>query len=133
MRKVVVFVLAVLSMAPTAGDVGGCGQEASLLDVAVFAAARKQEDCERCQSCGITSARCTAACDPKAAPAAAIPATCRPLQHDGEVCLRALGAASCADYNDYVSDDPSLPLECQFCRQGVDAPVTGSFSDGGGD
>ncbi len=133
MRRFVVVVLGALSMAPTAGDVGGCGQEATLLDVSIFTSARKQEDCDRCQECGITSARCTSACDPKAAPVAAIPQTCQPLQHDGEVCLRALGAASCADYSNYVSDDPSLPLECQFCREGVQAPVTGSFADGGGD
>lgn len=132
MRRFVIAVLAVLSMAPTAGDVGGCGQEATLLDTQVFASARKEEDCQRCQECGFTTGRCASACDPKAAPNASIPNTCKPLQHDGEVCLRALGAASCDDYAKYVSDSPSLPGECKFCRDDPNAPpVTGTFGDGG--
>ena len=129
--KAAIVVLAVLSMAPTAGDIGGCGSTATLLDVKVFAAARKDVDCQRCQDCGLSSARCTSACDAKQAPEVAIPATCQPLYHDGEVCLRALGAASCADYTKYVSDDPSLPGECQFCKTPAPLPTTATLGDGG--
>jgi hypothetical protein len=128
----VVAVLGVLSMAPTVGDVGGCGREASYLDVAAFARARKLEDCERCRECGIDNARCARACDPKVPSDVNIPSTCKPLLHDGEVCLRALQAASCGDYARYVDDEsPSSPSECTFCR-GVPAPEpTGPLGDGG--
>lgn len=124
-------VLGLLSAAPTVGDVGGCGREASYLDVDRFAQARKLEDCERCQECGLESARCGRACDPKAPPDVAIPVTCKPLLHDGEVCLRALQAAGCDAYRSYVDDDaPTLPSECRFCRI-APPPATGAFGDGG--
>ena len=64
-----------------------------------------------------------------------IPQTCRPLLHDGEVCLRALNAASCSDYATFVDDDaPALPSECEFCRippPGSTAPTPGVFGDAG--
>lgn len=130
MKRVAIVVLAVLSMGPTAGDIGGCGSEATLLDVNDFAAARKDEDCKRCSDCGLTNARCTSACDAKKAPEVAIPQTCRPLQHDGEVCLRALGAASCADYAHYLDENaPTLPSECRFCRGAAPVPAP-SFKGG---
>lgn len=115
-RSAVVVFLAVLCMAPTAGDVGGCGQDAVALDVDAYALARKDADCARCKECSLSSARCTRACDSKAAPETSIPATCHPLEHDGEVCLRALHAASCEAYGRYLSDvAPESPSECAFC------------------
>lgn len=123
-------VLALLTMAPTAGDVGGCGTTAKLLDRDVYAEARKAIDCERCRDCGVTTERCLRACDPKALPEIALPVTCRPLYRDGEVCVRALTAASCETFASYVDDDrPSVPTECDFCKVGPEhAP---SFGDGG--
>jgi hypothetical protein len=125
--------LAVLLMAPTVGDTGACGRTATELDRDRYANARKLQDCERCQECVIDTARCQRACDRKALPEIALPATCRPLYHDGEVCLRALAAASCDTYATYVEDDaPATPTECDFCREPPPAASpTSSFADGG--
>lgn len=111
--------LGVLSAAPTAGDVGGCGVTVVELDEARFARARKLVDCQRCTECGITGQRCVSACDPKAPNEVGFPPRCFPLYHDGEVCLNALLAASCDDYGLYVSDDVrAIPTECEFCKGG---------------
>lgn len=126
-RAPVVVVLGVLCMAPTPGDVGGCGAEVTALDRDRFAAARKREDCLRCAECGLTTPRCARACDPKKAPETAIPASCLPLQHDGEACLRALDAASCDAYATYVDEArPVTPSECGFCK--VEPPSPPSFT-----
>jgi hypothetical protein len=113
---IAVVLLALLSLAPTAGDVGGCGSEASALDVEQFAADRKESDCLRCRECAIDVPRCRRACDPAAPPETGFPNTCRPLDHDGVVCLRALRAASCDAYSTYVGDVPAIPSECEFCK-----------------
>jgi hypothetical protein len=133
MRRIVVVVLALLCAAPTAGDVGGCGRTVSELDATRFANARKLEDCERCNECSLTTQRCVRACDPKQASDVFIPRTCRPLLHDGEVCLRALNGASCEDYATFVDDlAPTLPTECEFCRVVPQPPASGGvFGDGG--
>ncbi len=126
---VVVVVLALLSMAPAVGDVGGCGEQATPLDVAEFAQARKEEDCLRCTECGLTTPRCARACNEELAPETLVPETCKPLRHDGDVCLRALHAASCDKYATYVDENaPAAPSECRFCRL---APPPASFTDGG--
>lgn len=122
-RTGVVALLALLCMAPTPGDVGGCGSEVEALDPTAFAFARKDEDCRRCTECGISSARCERACDPASSPETVIPATCLPLHHDGVVCLRALRAASCSAYATYVDEHaPVTPSECAFCRVAPTAP-----------
>ncbi len=101
---------------PTVGDVGGCGADAQPLDEARFARARKTVDCQRCDECGLGTARCQAACDPSAPSDVGYPPGCAPLYHDGVVCLDALLAASCGDYARYVDDQTRLvPTECQFC------------------
>lgn len=111
-------VLGLLCAAPTAGDVGGCGAEVKALDPVAFARARKDMDCERCAQCGIRTGRCARACDPDKDVETVIPATCKPLLHDGEVCLRRLNAASCDAYATYVDDvSPSTPSECAFCKR----------------
>lgn len=107
----------VLTMAPTVGDVGGCGAEPTALDRDAYALARKDEDCARCTECRLATERCARACDPKATPEVELPATCRPLLRDGEVCVRALRAASCDAYATYMDDvAPAVPSECDFCR-----------------
>jgi hypothetical protein len=112
-----------LLTAPTAGDVGGCGSTPTALDPGVYARARKNVDCQRCTECGLSTDRCTRACDANAPSEIAIPSTCHPLLHDGEVCIRALRAASCSDYAGFVDDAaPSAPTECEFCKL---------FDDGG--
>lgn len=101
-------------MAPTAGDIGGCSQSASDLDAAKFFAAKQNFDCLRCLQCQIESSACALVCGPDLDQA--FPESCYPLVHDGEVCLDALGRASCTDYTGYMSDDaPSVPTECDFC------------------
>jgi hypothetical protein len=103
--------------APTVGDVGACGRMAVELDSKTFATARKNLDCERCQECGLSSQTCQNACDPNAPSNVGWPGTCHPLQHDGDVCLRALHAAGCNDYAAYVDDTaPTVPTECDFCH-----------------
>ena len=127
-----VVVLGVLLMAPTPGDTGACGRTATELEHDRYTNARKVEDCQRCQECGLDTARCQRACDPKALPEIVLPPTCRPLYRDGEVCLRALGAASCDTFATYVDDDaPANPSECDFCRVPV-PEIPPGFGDGGG-
>jgi hypothetical protein len=118
-----------LCTAPTVGDVGGCGVEATDLSPATFAAARKAVDCQRCTQCGLTTHTCRAACANNAPSGTPWPQTCHPLQHDGDVCVRALRVASCADYASFVDDaDPTLPTECDFCHLVLEAgPVGGEF------
>ncbi len=119
-------VLAVLAMAPTPGDVGGCGKSPTPLDERSFAAARKLTDCRRCSGCSLGSERCRRTCDGAIPPAVAFPGGCQPLLHDGEVCLRALQVASCARYSLYMADDrASVPSECDFCRGPEDAAPSG--------
>jgi hypothetical protein len=104
-------------MAPTAGDIGGCGTEVVALDPQTFALARKDVDCRHCQECSITAPRCARACDPTKPPDTSIPDTCQPIKHDGEVCLRALDDADCDSYATYVDEiAPATPSECQFCK-----------------
>ncbi len=110
----------VLGTGPTVGDVGACGRTATELDEAAFANGRRIADCRRCKDCGLATARCQRSCDPSSPPDAVFPTTCRPLRHDGEVCLNALLAASCPDYATYVDDvAPAVPTECEFCREGA--------------
>lgn len=106
-----------LGTGPTVGDVGGCGRTAAELDESRFANGRKNMDCRRCSECRLDMPRCARACDRSKPPDSFFPPTCHPLVHDGEVCLRALLVASCADYASYVDDlSPAVPSECTFCR-----------------
>jgi hypothetical protein len=115
----------VFGAAPTVGDVGACGQTASPLDEKAFVAQRKALDCQRCTECGLSTQTCASACDRTAPSSVAFPATCFPLLHDGDVCLRALEAASCQDYASFVSDDaPTVPSECDFCHVVPEAGVS---------
>ncbi len=103
--------------APTVGDVGSCGAAPVDLDPQRFALAPKVEDCQRCFECNISDQTCQSACAPNVPSNVGWPSTCHPLQHDGEVCLDALQAATCSAYRGFVSDDaPTLPTECDFCH-----------------
>ncbi|HEY4159319.1 MAG TPA: hypothetical protein VGM29_14525 [Polyangiaceae bacterium] len=105
-----------LCTAPTPGDIGGCGQAPDQLDPGVFFATKADLDCRRCQECSLHSSACTRACDNPSSYPSDFPTGCVPLVHDGEVCLRELTYASCADYQDYMSDrSPRVPSECDFC------------------
>jgi hypothetical protein len=107
----------VFGAGPTVGDVGSCGTSATALDEKSFAAERKALDCSRCSQCGIVTQTCTDACDPKKPSTVAWPATCYPIEHDGQVCIDALEAASCSTYAGFVSDvAPTVPSECDFCH-----------------
>jgi hypothetical protein len=115
----------VFGAAPTVGDIGSCGQQATPLDETVFAAQRKELDCQKCTECGFTTETCLNACNPDKPSDVAWPDTCYPLDHDGVVCIDALEAASCKDYASFVSDvDPTTPTECQFCLDIPEAGVT---------
>jgi hypothetical protein len=118
--RVTIACLGVLAMAPTPGDVGGCGSEAELLEPSSYEATRKRQDCQRCEECSVTTERCARACDPAKPSDIVVPPSCLPLLRDGQVCIRALVAASCTDFATYVDDvAPRTPSECQFCRQGT--------------
>lgn len=114
---VVVFFAVVFGAGPTVGDVGSCGDQATPLDEATFAAQRKAMDCSRCQQCGLLTQTCASACDPTKPSDVSWPSTCYPLQHDGIVCLDALQSASCSSYASFVDDvAPTVPSECDFCH-----------------
>ncbi len=122
-ERLVLVALAALMVAPTPGDVGGCGQPAEDLDAPLFLRAMNDTDCRRCEDCGIVTATCAMACAKLEVPAR-LPAGCAPLAHDGEACLRRLQAESCRAYGDYVADrggervpllDRPRPSECLFC------------------
>lgn len=121
-------VLGVLLMAPTVGDTGGCGRTATDLDRERYTYARKREDCRHCAECDLSTPRCQRACDSNALPDILLPATCRPLYHDGEVCLRAVMAADCETFATFVDETaPVNPSECDFCRL---ADPSASFDSG---
>jgi hypothetical protein len=107
---VAIFVLA----APTAGDIGSCGQALDDLDPAKFFAEKRRIDCRQCTDCGFQTRTCEAACADQGESTFA--AGCYPLVHDGEVCLHALSVADCEQYAPYVDDvAPQTPTECNFC------------------
>lgn len=109
--------------APTAGDIGGCGQAENDLDPGKFFAAKQGVDCDRCTACGLTTKACDKACAPGLLVRDFAPG-CVPLEHDGEVCVDALAAAGCGDYASYMADENStIPTECNFCPPRLDAGV----------
>ncbi len=100
--------------APTAGDIGSCGQTAADLDGPAFFAEKRAIDCRQCNKCNFSSKACIQACNGKGK--AQFDDNCFPLVHDGEVCLHALSAARCKEYAAYIDDAaPSVPTECNFC------------------
>ena len=114
------FVVLIFCTAPTPGDVGGCGQAPAELDPPTFFTSKARLDCKRCDECRLVSGACQVACEAPERYPVAFPDRCVPLVHDGEVCLRALLHASCADYSGYMSDrSPSVPTECNFCPEPV--------------
>lgn len=104
----------VFTTAPTVGDIGSCGQPAEDLDPVRFFRVKRVIDCRKCRDCGIETQACQDACSQP--PLTSFPEGCRPLVHDGEVCLDVLQIASCDSYEAYMSDtNPTAPSECQFC------------------
>lgn len=118
-RAIEVFRLAVLSLvflaAPTAGDIGGCGESPADLDAVKFFVAKETVDCRMCADCGMNTQACERACDDKPNQTA-FPLGCFPLIHDGEVCLNALEASGCDEYRGFMADQgATVPTECNFC------------------
>jgi len=115
LRVLCVALFSILCAAPTPGDIGGCGQHAQPLDPGLFFAEKARIDCEMCGECGLRSSHCELACSGEPAQTD-FPEGCEPLVHDGEVCLRALEASGCGEYEDYVKDaGRQAPTECLFC------------------
>jgi hypothetical protein len=110
-----VIVLGFFAAAPTVGDVGGCNESAQPLAANKFFGARLKLECERCRECGYTSAACKRACSSATIVPSTFPAGCAPLEHDGQVCLRAIEALSCDAFGDVVAASPIVPTECDFC------------------
>ncbi len=114
-RRAVLLALAGACLAPTPGDIGGCGQPVEDLDARAFFRAKAQVDCDACGECGLKSDACAVACSGGTGEEQ-FEEGCYPLLHDGEVCLRALRHGSCEDYASYVADvAPTTPTECDFC------------------
>lgn len=112
--------LLLFCLAPTAGNIGSCGQDAELLDAGKFFAQKVTLDCARCEECAIDSVQCRRACEGLGADQT-FPDNCYPLVHDGEVCLDALVAASCEAYAGYEADTgATIPTECNFCPLDAD-------------
>lgn len=105
---------AALCLAPTPGDIGGCGQAAQDLDPPAFFLSLQSVQCDRCQECGIRTRACDAACSGAEVPTE-FPEGCFPLVHDGTVCLRAMIQASCDDHREFAAEPPQVPSECNFC------------------
>jgi len=102
--------------APTPGDVGGCGQRVQPLDPTAFFEHKKATDCAKCRECSFTTTFCKEACDKDVEPESEFLEGCDPIVHDGEVCLSALEAAGCGEYEDFVRDENrKAPNECRFC------------------
>jgi hypothetical protein len=120
LRAGFLLVLCLFTMAPTPpGDVGGCGQAAQPLDGPVFFQHRARIDCEKCTECNFATERCATSCEGTELQIA-FSEGCAPLVHDGEVCLHALRAADCDEYETFVRDSgPLVPTECRFCPPGV--------------
>lgn len=117
-RRLILVLLAAACLAPTPGDIGGCGQAPQELDAERFFETKKSIDCDRCLECGLEAQSCTRACAAQTRVEGAFPADCLPLVHDGEVCLRALIYASCDEYAEYMDDRaPRVPGECDFCPE----------------
>ena len=132
--SILVAVSAVFLLAPTPGAMGGCGKTAEEMSASGYARARKITDCGRCTECGVQSDRCVRACNERLAPEIALPATCRPLLHDGVVCIRAINAASCAAFASYVDERaPVTPSECAFCLVPPPSPPGSFVSEAGAD
>ena len=103
-------------MAPTPGDVGGCGQSPDLLDRAGLLREQEGDRLFALQRVRSLVGVLLRACDGGFPVATAFPKECYPLVHDGEVCLRALRHASCDDYSSYMDDaSPTTASECNFC------------------
>jgi len=118
----------VFATAPTVGNVGSCGQDPVDLDPEKFFTAKEGVDCRQCTECGIDTAPCERACDGELEPSR-FPPGCYPLVHDGEVCLDALNAASCGDYEEFMAEIGStITSECNFCP-----PRDDGAAGGGGD
>ncbi|NUP04681.1 MAG: hypothetical protein HOW73_01320 [Polyangiaceae bacterium] len=116
LKTVRAIAIAVVCMAPSAGNIGSCGQDAEALDPQKFLAAKNTVDCQACLDCGLTTVVCDQACDGVVPPSASFPGGCLPLVHDGEVCLDALSASGCDDYASFVADQgATIPTECNFC------------------
>jgi hypothetical protein len=114
LHGVVIFFAVVFGMGPTVGDIGSCAQEETALDPVTFFALKGRIDCTRCNECSLAGKECAAACGGPWP--TTFHAACRPLVHDGEVCLHALVDASCEDYATYTDETrPTAPSECQFC------------------
>lgn len=120
-RRLWLALAALTCMAPTPGDIGGCGQPARLLDARRFFEKKRSIDCSACSVCGIRRRTCSTVCtDPVPNE---FPPGCFPLVHDGEVCLRALTYSTCDEYLGYLDERaPRVPTECEFCP---------TLSDGG--
>ena len=113
-RGLLMLFAVVFGMAPTVGDIGSCGQSVDDLDVPTFFGLKSQYDCQRCGECGLSRPLCDQAC--AGGEPATLPPDCRPLVHDGEVCLNAILYASCDDFATYTDPvAPKAPSECQFC------------------
>lgn len=129
--RVFVAVTAIFFLAaPTAGDFGCFTTPVADLDPNKFFLAKQADDCAACTDCGFyhvevpdgggqpqtlfDTQACARACGPPMG--GTFPDLCYPLVQDGEVCLRALEAASCSDYQSYVADEgATIPTECDFC------------------
>lgn len=118
------------TLAPTAGDIGSSCQPEDDLDPSRFWSVKQSIDCQRCDECQVSTQACSRAC------ASTLifndfPSSCRPVEHDGEVCLDALLAASCAEYEGFMADQGStIPTECAFC---LEAPASSFATMDAGD
>jgi hypothetical protein len=119
-------VLLLFLAAPTAGDIGSCGESPADLDAVKFFSAKDVIDCQMCGECGMVTLACERACDGKPNQTA-FPLGCFPLIHDGEVCLNALEASGCNEYRLFMADQgAAVPTECNFCPAKAPSSAAGA-------
>ncbi|MEY2932922.1 MAG: hypothetical protein RL033_3671 [Pseudomonadota bacterium] len=106
--------LTAFCLAPTPGDIGGCGQTARDLDPSVFFNSKRSVECSRCRECSLRTPACELACEEGDVPEE-FPDGCFPLVHDGTVCLRRLTQGSCEEHAKVMAEPPRVPSECNFC------------------
>jgi hypothetical protein len=123
-------ILLLFLAAPTAGDIGSCGESPADLNPVKFFVAKENIDCGMCSECGMVTLACERACDAKPNQTG-FPLGCFPLIHDGEVCLNALEASGCDEYRGFMADEgATVPTECNFCPSQPTSIPTDAGADG---
>ena len=79
LRFALAVVVVLFCMAPTPGDIGGCGQRVQPLGPRPFFEAKKEIDCNKCKECSFSTDFCKTACDADEEVSKSFPEGCEPI------------------------------------------------------